>query len=672
MKNARNETASKETAPKETVSNQVIFSEIKALILNKDFFRKFVNAVPSGFLMLNKNGAILETNAAYCRMSGYSRDELLQMNLRDLKSFDEISTVDYCLQTAIEKKSLHFETRHLSKDGKVIELAADAVYIQDGGDFVCTFQHDITQRKAGELALRESEKFLTAITEAAPSMIYIYDFTIGRNIYVNRQIERNLGYTPAEIQAMGAGFLFKIAHPDDTEPLIQHFEKLQKSKPGETAEIEYRLKHKSGEYRWFRSSDSIFRSDENGKPFQTLGYADDITERRASADALAQSESQLRQSQKNEAIGRLAGGIAHDFNNFLAIVMLHVDMLNLQMPSDSPIRYRISEIKSATNSAAAMVRQLLAFSRKQTLQPCSLNLNQIITELNKILRRLIGEDIELQCELDPNLGECFVDPDQMTQVLMNLVVNARDAMPKGGVLKIQTTNFSLSKRAAKYQSQPVGDYIELTVTDSGTGMDSETQERIFEPFFTTKESGKGTGLGLATVYGIVKQSNGFIWVESESGIGTTLIIQLPHAEKSIAKKPEETSSYIPTGHETILLVEDEEQIRRAAVEVLNILGYQIFEASDGLQALQLAQLYDKPIHLLLTDVVMPRMNGRDLAEKIKVLHPETTVLFMSGYTDDIIARHGVLEKETHFIGKPFSPSTLAVKIRETLEAKTRV
>ena len=381
---------------------------------------------------------------------------------------------------------------------------------------------------------------------------------------------------------------------------------------------------------------------------------------------LGASEEHLRQSSKIEAIGRLAGGIAHDFNNFLAVIMLHVDMLQLQLPPDSPLLYRVNEIKSVTNSAAGMVRQLLAFSRKQTLQPHPVVLNQIVKEFSKILRSLVGENIEMQLELNPDLGVAFVDQNQVMQVLMNLAVNAKDALPSGGVIKIETCNITLKETDERHKSQPAGSYIQLEFTDNGIGMDEETRLRIFEPFFTTKEAGKGTGLGLATVYGIVKQSDGFIWVKSEIGKGTNFKIQFPRIDQTPTIIKPENVIPIPRGNETILLVEDEEPVRRAAVEVLNVLGYQVFEAGNGIQAIQLAEIYKQPIHLLLTDVVMPKMNGKELSEKIKALHPETAILFMSGYTDDIIAHHGILDEKISFIGKPFSPSTLAIKVREVL------
>ena len=380
----------------------------------------------------------------------------------------------------------------------------------------------------------------------------------------------------------------------------------------------------------------------------------------------------MRQAQKMEAIGKLTGGIAHDFNNLLAVIILQVDMLNLQLKPDNPMYHRIGEIKSAANRAASLTKQLLAFSRKQMLQPRPTNLNRVISGMDEILHRLIGEDIELKIELAPDLGVCLVDPDQMSQVLMNLVVNARDAMPDGGSLMIKTANVQFSEETrSKFASQPAGNYVELTVADTGCGMDAATQERIFEPFFTTKEAGKGTGLGLSTAYGIVKQSEGFIWLESEVGKGTSFKVQLPVINKTVEQIVQtETPPAHLIGRETILLVEDEKVIRGASVEVLRMFGYSVLAASNGDEALEIAKNYEKPIHLLVTDVVMPKMNGKELAERIKAHRPEINVLYMSGYTDDIIARHGVLEEGIMFLEKPFTPSALGQKVREALKTNS--
>lgn len=408
----------------------------------------------------------------------------------------------------------------------------------------------------------------------------------------------------------------------------------------------------------------------NGKRYIASNLRD-ITGRKLAEQSVLASEAQLRQSQKMEAIGKLSGGVAHDFNNLLSVIMLHVDMLKLQIAPESPLRYRVEEIKSASAKAAALTRQLLAFSRRQILQPREVSLNLIVVEIAKLLRRLIGEDIELRLDLASDLDIIMVDPDQMSQVLMNLALNSRDAMPEGGGLSIQTANVRFDKKSPMSPNQPFGNYVQLIVSDAGCGMEEGVLERIFDPFFTTKEAGKGTGLGLSTVYGIIKQSGGYITVESEVGVGTTFTIQLPRAEDQQKDAGlEEKDRTMIVGSETILLVEDEELIRKAANEVLVVLGYTVLQAKDGFEALELVKGYDKEIDLLLTDVVMPKMNGSELAQCFSLLRPDTPVLYMSGYTDDIVVRYGVLRDGTPFIEKPFTPSSLGNKVREVLEAKT--
>jgi PAS domain S-box-containing protein len=380
-------------------------------------------------------------------------------------------------------------------------------------------------------------------------------------------------------------------------------------------------------------------------------------------------EEQFRQSQKMEAVGRLAGGIAHDFNNLLAVVLLHSDLLIRRLAPDDPSRRRVVEIMAASDRAAALTRQLLAFSRRQVLQPRVFNLNESVSSMGKMLRRVIGENINLLIGLDPELGQIKADPGQIEQILMNLAVNARDAMPHGGKLIIKTQNVFLDDEyAGRHATVSLGHYVRLVVSDTGIGINAETQAQIFEPFFTTKELGKGTGLGLSTVYGIVKQSDGHIWVYSEEGIGTTFKIYLPRIdeitpEDEVRVKERE----LPRGTETVLLAEDEEMVRHVAREVLEMQGYRVLEAKDGEDAIIASTAYEEPIHLLLTDVVMPGMSGRDLAERLLSIRPDMKVLFMSGYTDDAIVHHGVLDERTAFIEKPFSPKSLARKIRDVLE-----
>jgi two-component system cell cycle sensor histidine kinase/response regulator CckA len=388
----------------------------------------------------------------------------------------------------------------------------------------------------------------------------------------------------------------------------------------------------------------------------------DITERK-------HLEKQFHQSQKLEAIGRLAGGVAHDFNNLLMAIIGYCDLTLAGMEKATHSYRYVEEISKAADRAASLTHQLLALSRRQMMQPRILDLNAVISEIKTMLRRVIGEDIELITCLDPELAPIKADKGQLEQVIMNLTINARDAMPHGGKLTFQTSNVELDE--SSHHRNPIiapGFYTLLTVSDNGEGMDKETQSHIFEPFFTTKGVGKGTGLGLSTVYGIVKQSEGYIWVHSELGEGTTVEIFLPCASDPF-KKPERTSEPLPSpqGSETILLVEDESMLRTSIREGLETNGYHVLEASNGDKAILISRRYSDPIHLVLTDVVMPGMNGRMVAEALALIHPEARILYMSGYTDDAVIRNSLFDEKTAFLQKPFTPRELACKVREILD-----
>jgi PAS domain S-box-containing protein len=395
----------------------------------------------------------------------------------------------------------------------------------------------------------------------------------------------------------------------------------------------------------------------------------DITEQKAIETALRAREEELRQAQKMEALGRLAGGVAHDFNNLLTVIRGHVDLLVQGLDPESPLQDDVDEIRTAADRATALTRQLLSFSRRQTVQATTVDLNRIVAGMEKMLHRLIGEDIALVTSLDASLGKVNADPGHLEQVLMNLVVNARDAMPQGGTIRIETRNAELGEEhVRRYPYVQPGPYVLLAVTDTGAGMDEETRSKIFEPFFTTKEPGKGTGLGLSTVYAIVKQSGGYIWVSSELGAGTTFRIYLPRFEGEIepapAPAPKPSSS---PGNETILLVEDEVSIRRLARRVLEKLGYTVLEATNGADALEVAGRYPGRIHLLVTDVVMPEMSGPRLAEVIAMARPGIQVLYTSGYTEHEIVHRGAAREGISFLEKPFTPEMLGRKVREVLD-----
>lgn len=404
----------------------------------------------------------------------------------------------------------------------------------------------------------------------------------------------------------------------------------------------------------------------NGEPAFLASIRDitEIKEKRALED-------QLRQAQKLESVGRLAGGIAHDFNNILTVILGYGDLLQESVPANSSSRKLVEQICSAGNRAAKLTRQLLAFSRQEILQPRILDLNTSVSESGDFIQRLIGEDIQVRKVLAPSLWKVKVDPSCVSQIIMNLAVNSRDAMPSGGTLTIETQNVKMDAGYIERHAPAVaGDYVMLAVTDTGMGMDRQTQAQIFDPFFTTKEKGKGTGLGLATVYGIVKQSGGFIWVYSERGQGTTFKIYLPRAEGTQASSRETVHGRARTGTETVLVVEDDHDLRGLAILFLESAGYKVLTAHSPEQALATVASHEADIHLLLTDVILPGMNGRVLAEKIVQSRPGIKVLYVSGYTDDTIVRQGIMDKEVAFLQKPYTREALASKAREVLDGKT--
>jgi signal transduction histidine kinase/CheY-like chemotaxis protein len=393
-------------------------------------------------------------------------------------------------------------------------------------------------------------------------------------------------------------------------------------------------------------------------------------ERKRAEEALRQSEERLRQGQKMEAVGRLAGGVAHDFNNLLTVITSYSDLLLEDLALDDPKRDDVGEIRKAAEGAAALTRQLLAFSRQQVLEPKVLDLKAIVTGTEKLLRRLIGEDVQLTTALAPDLGAVKADPVQLEQIIINLAVNARDAMPTGGRLTIEAANVEMDEVYVRSHAPArPGHYVMLAMSDTGIGMDEQTKARIFEPFFTTKERGKGTGLGLATVYGIVKQAGGFIWVYSEPARGTSFKVYLPRVDEPVEPAVARTATAEPgRGTETVLVVEDAASVRMVTRQVLDRYGYAVLEAPNGDTALRLAVKHHGPIHLLLTDVVMPGLSGRQLAEQLAQLRPDMKVLYVSGYGDSAVVHHGILEAGVAYLQKPFTPESLARRVRDALDA----
>jgi PAS domain S-box-containing protein len=511
---------------------------------------------------------------------------------------------------------------------------------------------DVTERKRSDEAVR----WLAAMVESSDDAI------IGKTLdgvitSWNAGAARVYGY-PAE-EAIGRT-ISMLAPPDRADEMLGILARLRQGKP--VGQFETVRVRKDGEPIQVSLTISPIR-DAAGRTVGAATIARDISERKA-------LEEQLRQAQKMEAIGHLAGGVAHDFNNLLTVITGYSDLLLGNLRRDDPAHHLVSEIRKAGDRAAALTRQLLAFSRKAILQPVVLDLNAVVEDMDKMCRRLIGEDVEFVTSLDPALGKVKADPGQVEQALLDLVVNARDAMPTGGRLTIETRNVELDEAFARthVEVRP-GPYVLLAVSDTGCGMTPEVKAHTFEPFFTTKEVGKGTGLGLAMVHGVVKQSEGHIEVASEVGRGTTFSIYLPRLEPApAAGRPDSSEVRIPGGRETVLLTEDEDGLRTLTRMVLESNGYAVIVARSPQEALEAATRHKGPLHLLVTDVVMPQMNGCQLAGLLTPLYPGLKVLYISGYTDEAVIRHGVRERETAFLQKPFTPATLARKVREVLDS----
>jgi PAS domain S-box-containing protein len=513
------------------------------------------------------------------------------------------------------------------------------------------------ERNRTERALCQSEQRFQDLFENAKDILFTLDLE-GNVTSLNKSAEEVMGWTKAEALSIN---LKSLVAPEHANLCTQIMQRILNEEPLQHFEIS--LLRKDGRKALLETSARLIYSDGRRQGIQ--GIARDVTERR-------QLESMVRQSQKLEAIGRLSGGLAHDFNNLLCVISGHAELLSERLEETLPAARNVMQIKKAVDSASTLVRQLLAFSRKQVFHPQILNLNAIVVETEKLLGRLIGEDIEFFTSLEPELGPVQVDPIQVEQVLVNLVLNARDAMPQGGKLTIETYNMDLEEGSRSNGGiTPAGKYVVLAVTDNGCGMDEETQSRIFEPFYTTKELGKGTGLGLATVYGIVRQSGGFIWVYSEIDQGTTLKVYLPRVNDPAATLPsEQTKRDVRRGTETVLLVENAEPLRALAKEFLKSSGYAVMEAENGKEALQIAKAFSGPIDLLLTDVIMPGMGGKQLAEQLTGLRPATKVLYMSGYPDDGIVKSGILGSGMAFLEKPFTREILLRKVRQALGEQT--
>ncbi len=601
---------------------------------------------------MDSQGQIVYVNDAACRSLGRSREELLSLSIPEIDPLVPKEVWGMFWEEVKGRGSMTFETQHQAKQGRVIPVEVTANYFEfDGREYSFAFARDITERKQAEA---EHIRLVTAIEQSAEGVVITS--TTGDIEYVNPAFSRITGYTREEILGQNP----RVLKSGKQEPAF--YQQLWATiLNGQSWHGELINRRRDGSLYTEEMSIAPVRNP-GGEITHFIATKLDVTARK-------QLEQQFLQAQKMEAVGRLAGGVAHDFNNLLTIINGFAQTLTERISPEDPRRGHLKEILMAGERAASLTRQLLAFSRRQVMEPRVLDLSSVLAEIEKMLRHLIGEDVELVTTLRPGLGRVKVDPGQIEQVIMNLAVNARDAMPEGGKFLIETSNVEVDEDYTRSHPNMIpGKYVMMAVSDTGSGMNLDTQAHIFEPFFTTKEEGRGTGLGLATVYGIVKQSGGFIWVYSEPERGSTFKIYFPQVEEDL---PTTESAEIRTlqvnGSETVLVVEDEGGVRSLVCEALISHGYKVLEATGAAQALKLSKQHTEPIHLLLTDVVMPGTNGKQLALRLSSLHPETKVLYMSGYTDDAIVRHGILEGGIPFLQKPFAPNALLVKVREVLE-----
>jgi two-component system cell cycle sensor histidine kinase/response regulator CckA len=640
------------------VLSQHSFSLLARLRESEQQFRAMFESAAVGSALVDLEGKVVSSNRALVEMLGYKKSELEATMTSALLHPDDAAREREFFDELVSgsRESYRTESRYVARDGTTVWGQVGVALVRSVDDkprFAIRMVQDMTERKQAEEALRRSEELYRELFENANDIVFTLDLQ-GNFTGINRAGERITGYARAEL--LGRNIAELIApESDEAEYAL--------TGTGDAHTFQCSLVARDGRRVPIEVASRVVH--ENDQPVGVQGIARDVSERH-------ELEERLRQAQKMEAVGLLAGGVAHDFNNMLTAITGYSHLAVAALDSGRGVRRSdIEEIAKASDRAAALTSQLLAFSRKQILRPQVLDLNDVVGEMDKMLRRLIGEQIDVVTAFGAGVGHVKADRGQLEQVILNLAVNARDAMPDGGKLVIETSNADPDPRAPEARPGP---HVVLTVTDTGVGMDDETRTRIFEPFFTTKDRGQGTGLGLATVYGVVKQSGGHISVESEPGQGTTFRIYLPSVDEPVAEAKEGMAP-VPAAEEaseTILLVEDEEIVRQLVRDTLRASGYQVVEASDGAEALQICERRRDPIDIVVTDVVMPNMTGPELVERLSAENDGLRVLYVSGYTDGQIAQRSTSGPGRDLLLKPFTPRILAAKVRELLDAPGNV
>jgi PAS domain S-box-containing protein len=619
---------------------------------------------PVGVFQATPQGRYIMVNPAFAAMLGFTSPEQM---LREVKGIEENCTdpvqwdgVERLLQ---ERGELRGREIHLcGRDGTKMWMSIFVTRMEDasGKSYYTGFTTDITEQKEVRKALRQSEKELRTLFEGLPVGLYRTDLE-GRIVEANPALVSMLGYPDRKSLLKSSSTQFFV-RPEDQQEQRRIMEQ-----QGMIRGFEVELRRRDGSTLWVRDSARSVRSPDGRILYE--GSLENITEQKQAEEERNQLEAQFRQAQKMEAVGRLAGGVAHDFNNMLSVILGYIDMALMEADSSLPLRKDLLEIQKAAVRSAELTRQLLTFSRKQIVEPEVVNLNTAVGRQKEMLERLIGENIQITFLPADNIWNIRIDPSQIDQILANLAVNARDAISGNGTITIQTGNITIERRDDRTPPDAdAGDYVRLAFIDTGVGMDAETLELVFEPFFTTKEKEKGTGLGLATVYGIVRQNNGFISAHSEPGKGTTFELLFPRFAGTVGKPSKKLEQPVSGGTETVLIAEDEQQILLLAKEMLERHGYHVLAGCGPEEALQLAESHPDGIHLLLTDVVMPSMDGKELEGRVTRIHPGIKTLYMSGYTANVIAEYGVVEQGLHFIQKPFTVQDLASKVREVLDS----